>query len=578
MSVQKALQMVDDLVKLVDDDEHKQADSDDDSKYVMGLDSSTQSLTVSIYDISPKHNFRCIVTVNINFDAELGQKYGVKNGVIENKEELEVTAPTLMFIEALDIALNRLQTDHKLDFSKIVSISGSGQQHGSVYWKNGARKILQNMDSSQTLLENLKDAFAIYSGPIWMDSSTTKQCRELETKIGSPWKVSQISGSRAYERFTGNQIAKISQLHHDVYSEMVERISLVSSFMCSLFLGDYAPIDVSDGSGMNLLDINKQQWSMILCECTAPGLQSKLGEKVANSYDCVGNVSTYFVEKYGFNPKCCVVAFSGDNPCSLAGLMCYEQGDICVSLGTSDTLFAVTNTPKPQNEGHVLCSPIHEKAYMILLCYKNGSISRENIKKKYFPNSNKDWSEFNKQLLNAKENGGAGNQGRLAFYYDHAEILPTVKPGLYRFDEHDNAVDEYKDDGKGAQDIRGIIESQFMAMRQHMEKFGVQNSSKILATGGASKNDTILQVLADVFGANVYRIDSPDSASKGAALRALHGYKCRKANTFVSFKEIVDSVGGPNYALATKPNEANTKIYTELLPRRAKLEDTLPRL
>merc|ERR1712083_1165081 len=182
------------------------------------------------------------------------------------------------------------------------------------------------------------------------------------------------------------------------------------------------------------------------------------------------------------------------------------------------------------------CSPIHQNAYMILLCYKNGSLSREAIKEKY---KISEWKDFDKQLLNEKENGGCGNDGRLGFYYDHAEILPAVKPGIYRFDENDNAVDEYKDNGNGSRDIRGIIESQFMAMRQHMNTFGVAKANKILATGGASQNKAILQVMADVFGANVYCIDTADSATKGAALRALHGFKCKEMGNFVSFKEIV---------------------------------------
>lgn len=45
----------------------------------------------------------------------------------------------------------------------------------------------------------------------------------------------------------------------DVY-HATEKISLISSFAASLFLGRVAPIDYADGSGMNLLDIHKNEW------------------------------------------------------------------------------------------------------------------------------------------------------------------------------------------------------------------------------------------------------------------------------------------------------------------------------
>ena len=87
----------------------------------------------------------------------------------------------------------------------------------------------------------------------------------LEKAIGGPEKLAKITGSRAYERFTGNQISKIYKKHEELYNQC-ERISLVSSFVASLFIGDYAPIDFSDGSGMNLLNIVDKKWDSALAE------------------------------------------------------------------------------------------------------------------------------------------------------------------------------------------------------------------------------------------------------------------------------------------------------------------------
>ncbi len=43
----------------------------------------------------------------------------------------------------------------------------------------------------------------LQNSPVWMDSATTVQCRRLEEALQGPQRVAEITGSRAYERFTG---------------------------------------------------------------------------------------------------------------------------------------------------------------------------------------------------------------------------------------------------------------------------------------------------------------------------------------------------------------------------------------
>eukprot|EP00091_Calanus_sinicus_P020516 TRINITY_DN5644_c0_g1_i1.p1 TRINITY_DN5644_c0_g1~~TRINITY_DN5644_c0_g1_i1.p1 ORF type:complete len:226 (-),score=45.60 TRINITY_DN5644_c0_g1_i1:651-1328(-) len=205
-----------------------------------------------------------------------------------------------------------------------------------------------------------------------MDSSTSEQCALLEAAVGGPQKLSQITGSRAYERFTGNQICKLRMQRAESYSN-TERVSLVSSFAASLLVGKVVGIDWADAGGMNLLDIKTKQWDNDLLEAVGPGLAAKLDVPISTS-TVVGTMSNYMQERYGFDPECVVGAFTGDNPSSLAGLA-MKEGDIGLSLGTSDTVFVWLKDPLPQLTGHVWPNPVDENAYMALLCYKNRLLS-----------------------------------------------------------------------------------------------------------------------------------------------------------------------------------------------------------
>lgn len=256
----------------------------------------------------------------------------------------------------------------------------------------------------------------------------------------------QTTGSKCYERFTGPQIRKIYQKHPQVFAQ-TKRISLVSSFLASLFLGEVAPIDYSDGSGMNLLDIREKAWSNACLNACAANLDQLLGEPVSG-FTVLGNISEYFVNRFCFSPTCKVIACTGDNPSALAGML-VDKNWLSISLGTSDTLMMSLKEPPNLEEGHVLCHPTEICEYMgllwlvretveklfivlqLLYSFRNGSLVREAMNK---AEAEGDWRKFNELL----ESTPRGNFGNMAIHFDEMEIIPKVK-GTLRWSKEINA-------------------------------------------------------------------------------------------------------------------------------------------
>ncbi|CAG8611737.1 3821_t:CDS:2 [Ambispora gerdemannii] len=500
-----------------------------------GLDLSTQQLKLTVID----ENFKVILEESVHFDKELSE-YGTKNGVISNGNI--VISPTLMWVAAVDRLFTKLQSVG-FPFQHVKVISGAGQQHGSVYWRKKASNIFANLEPSQLLVTQLRNCFAIPDSPTWQDSSTTQECRQLEYTACGPEVLAKITGSKAYERFTGNQIAKIYCNNREAYDE-TERISLVSSFVATLLLGKYAPIDVSDGSGMNLLDIYTKEWDNRLLEACGSELRQKLGEPEKDGFKVIGKISEYFIKRYGFDYECMILPFMGDNPSSLLSLR-LEQGDIVVSLGTSDTVLLLTDQANPTTESHTLCHPIDPNAYISMLCYKNGSLTRESIRDTY---ANKSWNKFN-EILHSYPHP---HENIIGFYFPIQEIIPFAH-GIYRFINQE-PVQEFDDDSK--YNVRAILESQFMSMRIRTEKLiSGKKWKRINAIGGASENTEILKVLADVFGVDVWRYSGRNSAGYGAALKA-------RMATIGNFNS--SSLMSDFFKIA-EPRSENTLIYERML-------------
>lgn len=118
---------------------------------------------------------------------------------------------------------------------------------------------------------------------------------------------------------------------------------------------------------MNLLDIHCLDWSQECLDACGPDLRQILGPAIP-SPSILGPISEYMADRFGFESSCQIVAFTGDNPSSLSG-MALQPGELCISLGTSDTVMAWLNADsvEPQLIGHIWPNPVDTEAYMALL-------------------------------------------------------------------------------------------------------------------------------------------------------------------------------------------------------------------
>ncbi|KAG0039054.1 hypothetical protein BGZ82_009860 [Podila clonocystis] len=627
------------------------------SDLYLGLDLSTQQLkAVALATPTGRENdLETHSSFAIHFDTDLTH-YHTRGGVTVRKDQEAhnddsgsgvVTAPVLMWVEALERLFDKMKAA-EFPFERVASVSGAAQQHGSVYWSSHALDALHSLNSSsatthaQSLISILNESFTVLESPIWQDTSTSSQCRELEEFLGKledkekieeqivsrragQHKLAQLTGSRAFERFTGSQILKLIQKAPATY-DATARISLVSSFLASVLVGGYAAIDPADGSGMNLLNIETRDWEPSLTEFVSQGgvselrqhpgqstsgqnsLRKKLGEVDVSGRKVQGVISQWFTSRYGFRSDVNVITFTGDNPATVMAMQA-ERGDAIVSLGTSDTLVLYTTEhPHPQapdvglstesNQAQAeaslslsyLCHPVDSHGYLMLYCAKNGSLARERVRDQY---AQQDWGLFDqylkdtqRQVLAERGEEGASSQG---FYYFDAEIWPPVQ-GVYRFQDGQPVQEFYSPSSKRSKDsnneyankmnVLRLCESQFMAMRIRAMGPSSRSSSslssgvtRILATGGASSNKAILQLLADVFGVPVVQTSSSDqnkgSAAWGAAKKAfLFGRK--------------DSMALADDARSTKsetrvlqPNLDRTRHYTAQIPEYLRLESLL---
>ncbi len=464
----------------------------------LGLDASTQSLTAVLIGVDGGI-CRILDEQSVVYDSDL-PRYGTRHGVIREPDS-RVLAPPRMWAEAFEKVLARVARANPGAIRRLAMISGAAQQHGSVYLTRSGLDTLQGLDSRGAGVAAQLDAsaFARELSPVWLDASTGAECEAIEQAVGGADTLEAVTGARAFDRFTGPQIRAFHRRDPAAY-EATARVHLVSSFLASLAAGIDAPIEASEASGTNLMDLEQRLWWPAALDAAAPALERRLPPICASTY-VLGAVAPFWANRCGL-PAAGITAWTGDNPSTLIGSGIVEPGVLSVSLGTSDTVSAfMDRRPARGGEGYVAASPLG--AYLATTTFSNGSLAREAVREE----SGFTWAQV-EQLLEETTPGG----GLVLPWYE-AEITPRVGvPGL--------RVQDVPSGDKRAR-VRAVVEGQMLSLVRHT-RWMAEAPALVSATGGASVSRGLLQVLADVFAVRVVRPRASNTSALGAALRAWH--------------------------------------------------------
>jgi xylulokinase len=298
---------------------------------------------------------------------------------------------------------------------------------------------------------------------------------------------------------------------------------------------------------MNLMELATRNWWDEAVRITAPDLAPRL-PPIQPSWTVVGTLARYWQQRCDL-PPAKVIAWSGDNPCSLIGSGLVREGRLAISLGTSDTAIGLMSALRVHEAGigYVSASPTGE--YMGTTVFKNGSLARERVRDEY----GFDWAAFSTALASRPP----GNHGAMMLSWFDPEITPHVAtPGVRRID---------LDPADAPANVRAIVEGQMMAMANHT-RWMAADTSVIHATGGAAGNRQVLQVMADVFDAEVVRSRAHNSASLGAALRAWHA-DARAGGQPVEWEDVIAGFTEPDPEWRFRPRPEAVRVYADLKRR-----------
>jgi len=385
----------------------------------------------------------------------------------------------------------------RLKPADIGGIGLSGQMHGSVFLDKQDRSLRRAL--------------------LWNDQRTAEQCEQIEAKAGGRESLIGMVANPALTGFTAPKILWLRQKEPKTYDK-VKRILLPKDYIRLRMTGEYAT-EVSDASGMLLLDVKNRTWSDKLLSLLEidKGLLGKLYE----SYEVTGTLHEAGAKALGLRAGIPVVGGGGDQAAGAVGNGIVTPGIVSATLGTSGVIFAHSEQPTldPRGRVHTMCHAVPGK-WCVFGCMLSAGGSfqwfRNNLAESEIAASRKLKVDPYELLVEQAAAAPAGSEGLFFLPYLTGERCPHPDPyargGWIGLTARSTR----------AMMIRSLLEGVTFGMRDALEIMRQMNIevSQVRASGGGARSAFWRQLQADIYQSPIVLTNAGEGPAYGVALLA----------------------------------------------------------
>jgi len=417
------------------------------------------------------------------------------------------------------------------DKSQVAGISFGGQMHGLV--------ILDENDN------------VIRPAILWNDGRTQKETDYLNKEIGTD-KLAKYTANIAFAGFTAPKILWVKANEPDNFAK-IKKIMLPKDYIAYKLSGTFCT-DVSDASGMLLLDVKNRKWSPEMLEIC--GITEAQLPKLFESYETVGTLKADIAAELGFSTSVKIVAGAGDNAAAAVGTGTVGDGMCNISLGTSGTVF-ISSKNFSENDNNAIHFFDHaDGTYHLMGCMLSAASCNkwfmdEIIKTKDYAGEQKGITE---DML--------GNNKVYFLPYLMGERSPHNNPDA-RGTFIGMSMDTSREDMTLA-----VLEGVAFGLRDSVEvarKLGIKLERTKICGGGA-KSPLWKKIIANVMNMKVDVIESEEGPALGGAMLAAvaNGEYASVEDAAAKLVKIIDTVE-PDPAIAARYEEQYKK-FVQIYP------------